>query len=200
MVVAVATLVSPLGLLLLPVLAVPAAGMFRVATRIARGDAVSFWDAADAWRADLRPTLGIGAAMVAAALILTGNVAIGLGGASPIGWALATLAGWGLIALWLFAWTLWPILADPRRAGRPTTERVRLAALLLLAHPVRIGALGLTLGVFLVASTVAIVALVTISAALSALIASQFILPAADRLEARLGQPITAPLGIADTP
>jgi hypothetical protein len=55
--------------------------------------------------------------------------------------------------------------------------------------------------VFHVASTVAIVALVTIPVAIAALVAAHLVLPAADRLEARLvatGPP--GPPGIADTP
>ena len=181
-----ALLATPLALLLLPLLALPTAGVFRIATRIARGEAVSFWDAVDAWRTDVRATLAAGAGIAAAGVVLTSNVLAGLTGASPLGWALATLAAWGLVALWLLAWTLWPILLDPDRADRPAVDRVRLAGLLVLAHPLRIGGLALAIAAFLVASTVAIVALATVSVALSALVASRFVLPAADRLEARL--------------
>jgi hypothetical protein len=197
----VANLVTPLALVLLPALALPTAGLFRVTTRIVRGEAVSFWDAVDAWRVDVRVTLAVGAAFAAAALVLSANVVLGLGGSSPLGWALATLAAWGVIAQWLLAWTLWPILVDPLRADVPARDRARLAALLALAHPFRIGALGLLLGAFLVASTVAIVALVTISMALAALVASRYVLPAADRLEAQLAArtPVPAPGSTAPT-
>ena len=186
---ATAALVVPAAVLLLPLLALPTAGMFRVTTRIVRGGTVSFWDAIDAWRIEVRSTLAVGALIVAVALVLTANVFLGLDGSSPLGWALATLAAWGLVALWLFLWTLWPILTDPQRAGQPVRDRARLAALLVLAHPIRIGALALVLAVFLAASTVAIVALVSISASLAALVASHVVLPAADRLEAKLGRP-----------
>ena len=55
--------------------------------------------------------------------------------------------------------------------------------------------------VFLVASTVAIVALVTISVALAALVATRYVLPAADRLEATLDAARSASaLEIADSP
>jgi hypothetical protein len=182
----VANLVTPLALVLLPLLGLPTAGLFRVSTRIVRGESVSFWDAVDAWRLDVRPTLAVSAALVAAALVLSANVTLGITGTSPLGWVLATLAAWGLVALWLLAWTLWPILVDPHRIGRPVRDRIRVAALLVLAHPFRIGALGVALAIFLVASTVAIVALVTISVAHSCLVASRLVLPAADRLEAEL--------------
>jgi hypothetical protein len=195
---ATAALVAPAAVLLLPLLALPTAGIFRVTTRIARGQAVSFWDAIDAWRMDVRSTLAVGAVIVAASLVLTANVFLGLGSASPLGWALATLAAWGLVALWLLLWTLWPILTDPRRAGQPARARARLAALLVLAHPIRIGALALVLALFLAASAIATVALVTISVSLAALVASHVVLPAADRLEARLGRPLERTN--ADTP
>ena len=183
-----AILVTPLAVLLAPLLALPTAGMFRIATRIVRGEAVSFWDAIDAWRRDVRATLVAGAATTAAAVAFFSNVITGLSSASPLGWGLATLAAWGLIALWLLAFALWPILVDPRRAGRPATDRARLAALLVVAHPFRMAALAVVLTLFLAASTVAIVALVTISMSLAALVASRYVLPAADRLEADLAR------------
>lgn len=184
---AVAALAIPLGILLLPLLALPTAGVFRVTTRIVRGVAVSFWDAVDAWRSDLLATLVVGAGAVLLSLVLGTNAVLGLSSDSPIGWGLATMAAWGLAALWAVAWTAWPILEDPGRRGTPLRARLRLAVLLALAHPIRIGALALGLAVFLVLSTIAIVALVTVSVSFSALIASRYVLPAADRLETRLG-------------
>jgi hypothetical protein len=184
--VAVALIASTLALVLVPLLALPTAGMFRIATRIVRGESVSFWDAIDAWRTEVRATLLVGAAVAVAAITFFSNVVTGLSSASPLGWVLATLAAWGLVALWLLGWALWPILVDPWRADRPATDRARLAALLVLAHPFRIAALAIVLTAFLALSTVAIVALVTISMSLAALVASRFVLPAADRLEADL--------------
>jgi hypothetical protein len=182
----VLVLMAPPAILLMPLLALPTAGLFRVATRIARGEAVSFWDAIDAWRTDVVPTLVVGAGLVGSVVVLGFNVVSGLTSDSFVGWGLATLAGWGLLAAWLYAWTLWPILLDPARADRPVLDRVRLAALLVLAHPIRIGLLALVLAVFLVLSAVAIIALVTVSVAFAALVSSRFVLPAADRLEADL--------------
>jgi hypothetical protein len=123
-----------------------------------------------------------------AILALGFNVISGLSSESALGWALATLAAWGIVGLWLFAWIGWPLIADPDRAHLPFGDRLRLAALLLLAHPVRIAALGVVLAIFLALSTVAIVALLTISVSFAALVASQYTLPAADRLDARLGR------------
>ena len=184
--------IVPPAILLVPLLALPTAGIFRVTTRIVRGEAVSFWDAIDAWRTNALTTIAIGAGFVATTFVLGFNVVSGLASGSPLGWGLATLAGWGLLAAWLLAWTSWPILADPARAEQPVMARLRLAGLLVLAHPVRIGLLGIVLGLFLAVSTVAVVALATISVAFSALVASRFVLPAADRLEAQVAARVAA--------
>lgn len=193
-------LIAPPAILLFPLLALPTAGIFRVTTRIVRGDSVSFWDAIDAWRTNALATIGIGAGFAATTIVLGFNVASGLASASLLGWGLATLAGWGLLAAWLLAWTAWPILVDPRHADEPIIARLRLAALLVLAHPIRIGLLGIVLGLFLAVSTLAVVALATVSVAFSALVASRFILPAADRLEARLASDEAVDSVMADAP
>ena len=109
--------------------------------------------------------------------------------ATPIGWSLATLAAWGLLVTWLFAWTAWPVLMDPRRASRPIRDRLRVAGLLVIAFPVRFGVLGVFLAIILVASTVAVVVLATVGVAFASLVATRYVLPAADRLEQRLGAP-----------
>jgi hypothetical protein len=190
-------ILTPLAIALVPSLALPTAGVFRVTTRIARGEAVSLWDAVDAWRTDVVATLAVGIALVATVAVLGSNVITGATSDSPIGWGLATLAGWGLVAAWLYAWTAWPILADPARAGQPAAEKARLAGLLLLARPIRIGVLGVVLAVFLLISAVAVVALATVSVAIAALVASRFVLPAADRLEVFLGR---QPRGLVAAP
>jgi hypothetical protein len=185
--VVVVLLVVPAGLLAAPVLALPTAGIFRMTAHIARGEAVSFWDAIAAWRTETVAELALGAGLLVAGGILAVNLAWGFVMGTMLGWAFATLAFWGLLATWLFAWTAWPLVADPRRARWPVRARLQLAGLLVLAHPVRLGALGLLLAIFLAASLVAIVALVTISVVVAALVATRFVLPAADRLDDRLG-------------
>lgn len=206
LIVVAAVLVSPVAIVLAPVLALPTAGIFRVTTRIVRGESVSFWDAVDGWKVDVLPTLVVGAGFLAATVVLGSNMITGLTSDSPLGWGLATLAGWGLLTAWLYAWTLWPILIDPARADRPTVERARLAALLVLARPGRIGALGIVLAMLLAVSAAAVVALATVSVAFAALVASRFVLPAADRLEvvlrarATAGEPATRSTPDADRP
>lgn len=194
-------LATPIAIVLLPLLALPTAGMFRITTRIVRGETVSFWDAIDAWRRDVRSTLLVGTGFAAAAVVLASNVVLGLTSGSPLGWGLATFAGWGLVAAWILAWALWPILTDPRRADQPLGARLRLAALLVLAHPIRIALLAVVLGVLLAASAAAVVALAMISLAFAALVASRIVLPAADRLERRLLERVSSgPVGLGDSP
>jgi hypothetical protein len=176
----------PLGILALAVVALPTAGLFRMSTRIARGRAVSFRDAMDAWHREVGASLVLGGGLAAVAILLGANVWTGLVAGTALGWAFATLALWGLVAAWLLAWTAWPILTDPARERWPARERVHLAGLLVLAHPVRLGGLGIGLLLLLVASLIATVALVTVAAAFAALVAARFVLPAADRLDTRL--------------
>jgi len=183
----VLAILTPLGLPAMPLLALPTAGLFRMATRIARGRSVSFWDAADAWRTDLGGTLALGVGLVVAAVVLTTNLVGGIVTGTLVGWAFATLAFWGLVGAWLLAWVAWPVLEDPARSGWPVGDRLQLAGLLVLAHPVRIGLLAVGLAIFLAASLVAIVALLTVSVAVAAVVAARYVLPAADRLDARLG-------------
>jgi hypothetical protein len=183
----IVTILAPIGLLGIAILAVPTAGIFRMTTEIARGEAVSFWDSIGAWRHSLATTLALGAAIGVSSIVLVVNLVTGILAQSVVGWAFATLAFWGLVAVWLLAWTVWPILADPWRAGWPAKERVRLAGYLVLAHPIRVAAVGLFLAILLVASAVAIVALLTVSVAIAALVATRYVLPAADRLDDRLG-------------
>ena len=187
LVLAAAAMAAPPAVVLLPLLAVPTAGVFRIAGRIIRQTGwVTLEDALDAWRADVRRTVALGAAFVVGWIILALNVAIGTGLGSILGWAIAIVSAWALVASWLLFWTVWPLETDPRRAERPMRPQLRLAALLVLADPLRIGLVGAALAALFVASAITIVPLVTVAVAVSAVIAGHIVLPAADRLEARL--------------
>jgi hypothetical protein len=106
-----------------------------------------------------------------------------LGG--PLGWAIATAAVWGLVILWAWLLCLWPLVVDPRREELGLRQTMRLAALLVLAFPFRIGTLMLVTALLLVISTVLFAALVTVAVAFGALLGCRYVLPAADRLEGR---------------
>jgi hypothetical protein len=179
---------SPLvGLALLPLLALPTAGVFRMAARIVRVDpGVGLRDIAWPYRHAPGRWLVVGIVVVALALMLATNALVGLSGGDPIGWAIATLAGWGLIALWCAALVGWPLLVDPQRAEMPLGERLRLAGGLLLAHPLRFAGLGLAMAVTTAISIVLTAAILTISVSFVALVACRSVFPAADRLQPAL--------------
>jgi hypothetical protein len=168
------------------VLAWPIAGLFHLGSRATRGVGVSLGDALVPVREAPWRLLGIGLGFSLAVLVLVTNLVAGLttGGLGP--WVMATLAGWGLVAVVSFGFAFWPIAVDPSRAGTPWRERARIAALLVLAHPGRVGALALVLTGVLALSTAAVALLLTVAPGFCALVACRFIVPAADRLEASL--------------
>jgi hypothetical protein len=183
---------QPAVAVLAPLLAVPTVGIFRMAALVARGEGATFRDGLAAWQTMFVPTLLLGMALAGCAVVLIGNIALGLLNGGVVGWSLATLAAWGLLATWVVGWTAWPLLVDPARANRPVQARLRIAVLLVVAEPGRMAALGVLLAILIAASAVAFAALVSISVAFAALVVSRYVLPAADRLEARLGDPRAA--------
>jgi hypothetical protein len=170
-------------------LAPPLAGLFRLGGQATRARDVNLSDALDPMREAPLVVLAAGAAFAAGTLVLVTNVVTGLlvGGILP--WMVSTAAAWGLLAVLVYGFAWWPLAVDPARAGTGAVARARLAALLAFAHPVRMAALTLVLALILAASTVVFAALLTVSVALCAFVACRYVLPAADRLEAQLGQP-----------
>ncbi|MFN8631084.1 MAG: hypothetical protein U0838_12455 [Chloroflexota bacterium] len=179
---------SGLALLALPLLALPQAGLARMAALIVRGETVALSDGFGAWPRFLVPALALGAAILAAAALLSFNLVTGLLDGGIVTVAVATLAAWGLVVLAAFGVAAWPLLADPAREDQPARERLRIAALLVVAHPVRAIALAVLVVVFLAVSTLAFAALLTVSVAFATQVAARYVLPAADRLEARLAR------------
>jgi uncharacterized membrane protein YesL len=174
-----------LMLILVPFLALPTAGIFRLAALIVRGDAVALSDAFAAWRAYAGAALAAGFLFTLLATIFVVNIAIGLASGGILGAVLAAFAGWGLLVLGTATLTFWPLLVDPRRADVPLRGRARLAGILVVAFPLRLGVLLLVIGAFLALSTVLFAALLTVSVAVVALVASRYVLPLADRFEGR---------------
>ena len=188
-VVIVVALVWPVGAFaLLPLLAMPTAGVFRLTARIVRGAADAGWsEIIWPYRHATGAILVLGAAVVVGGLILTVNVLSGLAESGPFGLVLATVAAWSLVAGWCAVLVVWPLLVDPDRVDRPVRERLWLAGTLLLIDPVRFLALGLAAAVIGVVSTVLTVAILTVSVSFIALVACRIVYPAADRFEAALG-------------
>lgn len=182
-----AAAVVPWAWLLTPLAAIPTAGVYRVAALIVRDEPVSIAQGFAAWKDLGGRAVLVGSALLIVAVILTANLVSGLRASGVLGWSLATFAGWGLAATGVMAAIVWPLLADPRRAGAGLRDIVRLAGLLALAYPLRFGALALILLAWVALGTLAIVMVLSVSIGIAALVACHYVLPAADRFEARFG-------------
>jgi hypothetical protein len=173
--------ISGAGFLLVPVLALPTVGIYRVAALIVREEPVSMADGFTAWRGFGLPALALGALLVAAVAVFGTNLLTGIQNSGVVGWSLATFAGWGLVATAIVTSVVWPLLVDPWRASMRLRDVLRLACLLAIAFPVRFGMLTACLVVFVALSTVAVVVLLSLAIGIAALIATRYVLPAADR-------------------
>jgi Na+(H+)/acetate symporter ActP len=172
-----------LGLVVAPLLALPWVGVVRLGALIVRGDDVVLSDAFGAYRSYFVPALAAGVVTTAVFGVLGSNVVSGLLSGGPIGWVLATLAGWGIAIGVAVSLAFWPLLVDPRRAGQSLVASARLAALVVLANPLRMGGLGLIVVLVGIAGTVAAAAIATFALAWISLAACRVALPLADRLE-----------------
>jgi hypothetical protein len=194
-VLAIAAWLSPiLALLAAPLLCLPFVGIVGMAAQIVRGKDVVLSDMPTAMRAHAVPALAAGGVLVAATVVFAANIGAGIGVGGLVGLGFATLAAWGLAASWILALAFWPLLVDPARATVPVTRRTRLAALVVLAEPLRFAVSAAALALVVLVSTVAFAALVSVSVAFIALVAARVVLPAADEFEARVaGDAATGP-------
>jgi hypothetical protein len=174
------------ALVLTPLLAFPALGLFHLAGLISRGNGVSIGDGFASWRRLGRRALGLGLATTGLGVMFVTNITVGVLREDVIGIAIATAAGWGLLALFVVSCVLWPLATDPARTERSLRDVAALAVRLTLAYPVRFLGLGLVVAAIVAISTVAFVAILSVSVGFVALLATRFVLPAADRLEARV--------------
>jgi hypothetical protein len=179
------------GVLLLAALALPTAGVFRTAAAIVRADPFA---ARHELRWASRRVAGrlllVGAAFVITGVVCGWNVVAGLATGGPTGWAFATLAAWGLVALWCAAVVVWPVMVDPARQHLDLRDDLRAAAEVLLTEPRRVAGLALSVAVVVVVSVVLTVAILTVSVAFVALLACRTVYPILDRIEARQAVPI----------
>jgi hypothetical protein len=193
-VLAIAFWLSPaLALVVAPLLCLPLVGIARVAAQIVRGEDVVLSDVTTAMRSHRLSALAAGVVFEVATLVAATNVVAGIAGGGAIGWAFAMLAAWGLAALWVVGLAFWPLFVDPARDAMPVAARARLAGLVVLAHPARFASLGASVAVVTIVSAVAFAALLSVSVAFIALVASRVTLPSADQLEARLSGSAATP-------
>ena len=171
-------------------LAVPVAGIYRMAALIQRGEAVGFADFISGMRQFAGPALALGVLAVVLGTVLTANIFIGLEVGSLLGWVFSAFALYGNIGLAMFLVAAWPIIVDPLRQEVPLRKRLWLAVVLNFARPVRMFVLTAVLVALLVVSTVLLAALLTISLAYISLVATRYVLPAIDRLERRPTVPV----------
>lgn len=184
MAVIVLSSILPLALLVAALLPLPAAGIMRMATRLLRDYRTDLGDFADVMRRPW-PVLGIGLAQLGLTVVLIGDALIAAAWRSWPGTILLVGAGYGLLALWTFALVAWPLIMDPERDAVPIRPRLRLALVVILLHPARIGGFALLMGVVVALSGVLIAPLLTFMVAIVWLAVARWVLPIADRVEGR---------------
>jgi uncharacterized membrane protein YesL len=182
LVVVITTLGWPPAIALLPLLAAPLAGMHRMAALLARGEPADFSDFRDGIRRFGVHAVAVAAAELLAGIVLATNAVAGFTSAEPAGWFMGALAVYGLVALAMFAIAFWPLLVDPARDAWHLRLRLRAAALLVIARPGRLFALTALIVAILVVSTLLLGGIVLVAASFASLVATRWVLPAADQL------------------
>jgi hypothetical protein len=172
-----------LGVALLVLLAVPLAGLHRMAALIARGEPAGFSDFVAGMRRHAAAAVTVAAGASILALVFTTNVLVGLQAGGPIAWVLSALALWGDVALatWLVAF--WPILADPDRDGVGLRRKIALAGLVVIGRPGRSFVLAALVSAILAVSVVLFAAILLVSVAYVSLVSARYVLPMADEVE-----------------
>jgi len=183
--VVIAALVWLPAALLVAVLAVPLAGIHRIAALLVREEGASFSDFVDGMRRAARRALVAGAAATVLALTFSSNVVLGLQVDNPLGWFLSATAAYADVALAMVLVAFWPLLVDPRREGRPLRRLVVLAGIVCLARPGRMFLLTFLIALVLVASTAILPAIALVGVSYVSLVATRYVLPLADRLESQ---------------
>jgi len=173
------------AILLLVVLALPVAGIFRMAALLTRGAPVGFSDFITGMRRFAVPALALGAASLVVGAVFTANIGLGLAQGNIFGGIFAVLALYADVALAIYLVAAWPILVDPVRETMTFRERLQLAFYVLARRFGRMLGLTLIILAITIVSTVLFAALVTISIAYISLVATHYVLPAADRFEGR---------------
>jgi hypothetical protein len=187
-----ATALYPPLVLLAPVLAIPVAGIYSLAAQIARGEPVDFADALRGMRRYAGTALAIGVVATVALFVFSVNIFIGLQTGDIAGGVFAMLAGYADLGIVMYLVALWPIVVDPIRERSRVRDRLRLALLVVAARPGRILILTVVIAVIYVVSTALFAVLLTATVAYVALVATRYVLPAADRLEGRATVPLPA--------
>jgi uncharacterized membrane protein YesL len=180
-----ATVLWPPALVLVVVVAAPVAGIHRMAALLARGEPAGISDFVEGTRRFGLHATGIAAGAAVLGAVLLTNIATGFSSDGPLGWFLGATALYGLIALAMFLVAAWPILVDPNHEQASLRRRLQLAALVLIGRPGRLFVLTALIVAILVASTVLLAGIVLFGVSYASLLATRWVLPAVDALEAR---------------
>ncbi|MEA2675656.1 MAG: hypothetical protein QOI92_2848 [Chloroflexota bacterium] len=177
--------VWPPAIVLVVLLAIPLAGIHRLAALLARGEPASLGDFVDGMRRSWLHATGVGVGLAIVAAVLVTNLVTGFTSGNPLGWFVGATALWGLVALVMFAVAIWPALVDPRHEGASLRRRVQLAGLVVIGRPGRLFALTALVVAILAVSTVVLGAIVLAAVSYACILATRWVLPAIDELEAR---------------
>jgi len=175
----------PPAIVLAVLLGIPVAGLHRMAALLARGEATSLSDFVDGMRRFGVAATGVAAGAAILAFVLTTNMIVGFGSGEPLGWFLGATALYGDIALAMFLVATWPILVDPRHESTRLRRRLQLAGLIVIGRPGRLFLLTAIVIAVLLASVVILAGIVLVGVAYVSLLATRWVLPVADELEAR---------------
>lgn len=180
----VVTQLSFAGNLLFVPLALPAAGVMRMAT-VHERDGVSGMPAlAQGLRRPWR-TLGLAAVQLSIAFLFSIDVTLGWSLDSLAGSVLAIAGFYGLVALWAYAIVAWTLLLDPRADEWSIRYTLRVAAFVAVSRPLPVLGLSVLLLLLLAVSVLSLVGIFSIGWALSCLIAAHWVLPTTDALLGR---------------
>jgi len=175
----------PPAIVLVVLLAIPVAGLHRMAALLARGEATSLSDFVEGMRRFGLAATGVATAAAILAFVLTTNMVTGIGSGEPLGWFLGATALYGDIALAMFLVAAWPILVDPKQESAKLRRRLQLAGLVVIGRPGPLFLVTTIVIVVLAASVVILAGIVLVGVAYVSLLATRWVLPAADELEAR---------------
>lgn len=174
-----------LGWLLFVPLALPAAGVMRMATVHVRQGTARLADFREPIRWRPWTVLALAAVQLGSGALLLVDIGLGYGMGSLVGGLLAVFAFWLGLAWWTLAMIAWVLVLDPERDTEPIASRLRLAGLVALAMPIRFAMLAVLLAVLLAIAVLSVAIILGFGWALACLLAAHAVLPAADRLEGR---------------
>jgi hypothetical protein len=181
----------------LTVLVVPVScGLARMAGHAARKDLPRLRHFLQGARHRLWTHLAIGAAQCLVLAVALVNIAIGMGGASLLFALVTVVAGYVALGTGVLAVVVWPLLLDPQRRDAEVRAVFRLALAVITARPISVGVIALIV-VALLAAVAEVVVLGVVLPSFGALLAANFVLPVADRLQGT-GRATTPPRSASD--